>query len=459
MRLGPLALVIALGVTGTAYAGEVHTRQTAGTWTSDQQRGTLHGSIPNDAGYSFWLMGERIDLSGPVTVIVQVRFINHVDYGGAGIAIVDASASNQAQRNIRIELSEREDTAGVGGWLGNENHYSGASKRASKDIKTNEWYELALKVDGIRAIGYLDGTEVFNQEVPEIKQLGSNLTYAPFIVEADAEMRVVVRQAEPPQLKQPPREAQPEVNAKIAKIEPYAKDETDGSGVHWNAKLPKPSFDDDPQRTGSPNAEWASSYDLKGDRVCVRIASLRAPYPPTHKLSIGYTVTLEGAIFDNGSRTKTIVVMSFTGTPDQATAGKCETVKIGGTPTVSGPVDVQPDDPYAGDVPDVVRMPVTGRLGDLLPAKSKKQGEIEKLFETRLQGGGSPAAYKQLYVQMNDLILVLGKFHFFLEPVSRQWHVYNRVHDTWEPTGVFAGDATFSVVGKKVKVTKKKGRK
>lgn len=457
MRFEVVGLIV-FAATSLAHAGEVHTRQTAGTWTSDASRGTMRGSIPNDAGYSFWLMGDRVDLSAPVTLIVQVRFITRVDYGGAGIAIVDTGATNQVQRNLRIELSEREDTAGVGGWLGNENHYSGASKRASKDIKVNEWYELALKVEGTRAIGFLDGTEVFNAEVPELKQLGSNLTFAPFVVEADAEMRVVVRAGTPKEQKpQPDPPAPAATTAKIAKIEPYGKDETDGSGVYWNAKLPKPSLDDEPTRSGKPNAEWDSSYDLKGDRLCVRIASLRAPNPPTHTLALGYTVTLDGAIFDNGSHTKTIVVTRFTGTPEQATAGKCETVKIGGTPT-QGPV-VVPDDPYQGDVPEKVTMPATGTIRALLPAKSKKQAEIEKLFAARIEHVAAPGDYKQLYVQMTDLILVLGKYHFFLEPVSRQWHVYNRVHDTWEPTGVFAGDGTFAIVRGKVKVTKmKKGR-
>ncbi len=438
--VGSLALLLCATTGG--YAGEVHTRTTAGVWSSDDARGTLLGAIPNDAGYSFWVMGDPISLAAPVTVIAQVRFVNRVDYGGAGIAIIDTNATNQVQRHLRIELSEREDTAGVGGWLGNENHYSGASKKAGKDIKLNDWYELAIKVDGTKVIGYLDGQEVFNSDVPEIKQLGSNLTIAPFVVEADVEMKITVRgsQQAPPEtpLVQSP------VTARIASIEPYGHDDTDGSDVYWNAKLPNPSLDDDPKRTGKPNAQWAGSYDLKGDRLCVRIASLRTPYPPVHTLAIGYTVTLDGAIFDTGSRTKTIIVTRFSGTPQQATAGLCETIQIGGTPR--------------GDTP--VTMPATGRLGDLLPAKSKKQPEIEKLFAARIANIASPSDYRALYVSMSDFILVLGKFHFFLEPVSRQWHVYNRVHDSWEPTGVFAGDATFSVVGKTVKVTKKrKGRR
>lgn len=441
-----------VGMTAAAHAGEVHTRQTPGTWTSDAQRGTLRGSIPNDAGYSFWLLGDPINIATPVTVIVQVRFINRVDYGGAGIAIIDAGATNQIQKNLRIELSEREDTAGVGGWLANENHFSGASKKAGKDIKVNEWYELALKVDGKRAIGYLDGVEVFNSEVPEIAQLpAASLTIAPFIVEADVEMRVTVNAGQAPVQTQPTTPA-PTGTAKIAAIEPYGHDDTDGSGVHWNAKLPRPSLDDDPKRTGKPNAEWDASYELKGNRVCVRIASLRTPYPPVHTLAIGYTVTLDGAIFDNGSRTKTIIVTRFSGTPQQATAGLCETITVGGTPKDSAmkPVETKP----------VAQLPPTGRISDLLPAKSKKQAEIEKLFAQKVAAVQSPADYRELYLHMDELILVVGKFHFFLEPVSRQWHFYNRVHDTWEPTGYFAGDATFAVARGKVKVTKKrKGRR
>lgn len=457
MRIvGSLAAVVC--ATAIAHAGEVHTRTTAGTWSSDQQRGTLRGSIPNDTGYSFWLMGDPISLTAPVTLVAQIRFINHVDYGGAGIAIIDAGATNQVQRNLRIELSEREDTAGVGGWLGNENHYSGASKKAGKDIVVNEWYELALKVDGTHAIGYLDGAEVFNADVPEIKQLGGNLTFAPFVIEGDVEMKVSVRSGTATEPKPPPPTPPvtgPGATATIASIEPYGHDDTDGSGVYWNAKLPTPSFDDDPKRTGKPNAEWTGTYDLKGDRLCVRIASLRAPYPPVHTLAIGYTVTLDGAIFDTGYRTKTIIVTRFSGTPGQATAGTCETVKIGGTPREQ-PATSEPTNPYGGDD---VTMPATGRIADLLPTTSKKQAEIEKLFETRVASVASPADYRALYVHMTDFILVLGKYHFFLEPVSRQWHVYNRIHDTWEPTGVFAGDATFSIVRGKVKVTKKrKGR-
>jgi len=427
--VGAVGLVIC-GAVAVAQAGEVHTRATAGTWSSDQTRGTLRGSIANDAGYSFWLMGDPISLSAPVTVIVQIRFVNRVDYGGAGVAIVDANATNQVQRNIRIELSEREDTAGVGGWLGNENHYSGASKRASKDIKTNEWYELALKIDGTKAIGFLDGVEVFNSDVPEIKQLGSNLTIAPFVVEADVEMKLTVRGAgQPTADPQPQPQPKPTV-ATIASIQPF------GKGTY---------------------ADWVPSYDLKGDRLCVRVGSLRAPEPPPTAHEIGYTVTLDGAIFDNGSRTKRIVVTTFTGKPQQATAGKCETVKIGGTPTTTGGMV---DDPYAGDVPDEpIRMPANGRIADMLPKTSKKQGDIEKLFAIQVAAISSPADYKTLYAQMGEFIPVPGKYHFFLEPVSRQWHVYSRLHDSWEPTGVFAGDATFSVVRNKVKVTKKRGKK
>lgn len=453
-HMGSMAVLLCLA--GVAHAGEVHTRTVAGTWASDPQRGTFNGSIPNDGGYSFWLTGDQVSIATPVTVIAQVRFKSHVDYGGAGVALIDPNATNQAQPNLRIELSEREDTAGVGGWFGSENHFNGASKRASKDIKPGEWYELAIKIEGIHATGFLDSVEIFSADVPELRQLPQTLSVAPFVVEADVEMRVIVRRGAGTGETRPPAAGGA---AKIASIEPYGHDETDGSDVTWNAGLPRPSFDDEPNRGGKPNAEWNTSYELKGNRLCVRLASLRAPNPSAHTLAIGYRVTLDGAIFDTGSRTKTIVVTRFSGTPAQATAGTCETVEIGGTPREPVPTPTKPTvNPY-DEEPAHPSMPANGRISDTLPAKSKKQGEIEKLFATKVASATGPADYRKMYGTLDELVLVVGRFHFLLEPVSRQWHFYNRLHDTWEPTGFFAGEATFSVVRGKVKVTrKKKGR-
>lgn len=436
-----LCLLAILCLTAVAHAGEVHTRNVAGTWSSDPQRGTFNGTVANDAGYSFWLTDDQVSVATPVTVIAQVRFKSHVDYGGAGVALIDPAATTRQQKNLRIELSEREDTAGVGGWLGNENHYSGASKRASKDIKVGEWYELALKVEGIHATGYLDGSEVFNADVPELRELPQTLAIAPFVVEADVEIRVIVRRGSAPSSTPAP------TTARIADIAPYGHDDTANTDVTFTTGMPRPT---------SANAEWSSSYELKGDRLCVRLASLRTPEPPSHTIAVGYRVTLDGAIFDTGSRTKTIVVTRFSGMPTQATAGICETVVIGGTPREQPPepppTKVDPVDPY-GDAPP---LPAGGHIRDLLPAKSKKQAEIEKQFAARIAKASGPEDYRAMYAQLTDWILVVGKYHFLLEPVSRQWHVYSRVHDTWEPTGLFAGDATFSVVGGKLKITKKK---
>jgi len=229
--MGSMAILLCLA--GGAYAGEVHTRTVAGTWASDPQRGTFNGAIPNDAGYSFWLTNDQVNLASPVTVIAQIRYKNHVDYGGAGVALVDPNASNQTQKHLRIELSEREDTAGVGGWLGNENHFSGSSKRASRDIKPGEWYEVAMKIEGTHATGFLDSVEVFSADVPELSQMPRTLVVAPFVVEADVEMRVIVRRGAQAGEAKPPAPTGP---AKIASIEPYGHDDTDVSDVPWNAR-------------------------------------------------------------------------------------------------------------------------------------------------------------------------------------------------------------------------------
>ena len=126
-----LGVVTLLTAVPNAWAGEVHTRGTAGSWSTDPARGVLHGSIPNDTGYSFWPLGESVTTSQPTMVVAQIRYIHHVDYGGAGVALIDPRATHATQPNLRIELSEREDNVGVGGWLGNENHLSsGGSRKA-----------------------------------------------------------------------------------------------------------------------------------------------------------------------------------------------------------------------------------------------------------------------------------------------------------------------------------------
>jgi hypothetical protein len=107
----------------------------------------------------------------------------------------------------------------------------------------------------------------------------------------------------------------------------YGKDETDGSDVGWNSLYPNPSFDDDPGRRGYPNAVWEGAHSCQGNQVCLSIKNLRSPYPPSHVLSVGYTVVLNGAMFDDGSNTRTFVLYRFSGEPQQRNFYQCYPIK------------------------------------------------------------------------------------------------------------------------------------
>jgi hypothetical protein len=67
------------------------------------------------------------------------------------------------------------------------------------------------------------------------------------------------------------------------------------------------------------------------------------------------------------------------------------------------------------------------------------------------------AEIARLYDDVNALILVVGKHHFLLDPHTQQWHFWDRLHQTWEPTGLGAGDAKFREVRGKIVVKKRPG--
>lgn len=112
-------------------------------------------------------------------------------------------------------------------------------------------------------------------------------------------------------------------------VQAYGHDESDGSDVGWNSQYPNPSFDDEPNRRGYPNARWQGSHYWQGDRLCLAIQNLEAPYPPGHTLAVGYTVTLQGATFEDGSATKTFVMYRYSGVPPQKNISQCYPVVFG----------------------------------------------------------------------------------------------------------------------------------
>jgi len=103
----------------------------------------------------------------------------------------------------------------------------------------------------------------------------------------------------------------------VAFIEGYAEDQTDGTIGYWNSKYPHPSFDDEEGRKGKPNGEWDGSYYFEDDALYLVIDNLRAEWPPSHTLSVGYTVTLSGGAFEDGSVAKDLILYTYSGTPGE----------------------------------------------------------------------------------------------------------------------------------------------
>jgi hypothetical protein len=132
-------------------------------------------------------------------------------------------------------------------------------------------------------------------------------------------------QPPPPPPAPPPPPPAPPLRATIAAL---GLDETDGSDVGWNSGYPSPSFDDDPCRRGQPNARWQGANWFKGDRLCLSIKGLEAPWPGNHQLAVGYVVSLQGATFDDGSTTRAFVLHRFTGTPQQRDFKQCVPVRV-----------------------------------------------------------------------------------------------------------------------------------
>lgn len=115
-------------------------------------------------------------------------------------------------------------------------------------------------------------------------------------------------------------------------IEGYGHDDTDGSAVAWSSQYPNPSFDDDPARRGMPNARWRGSHRFEGGSLCLSIHDLEAPYPPAHQIAVGYTVTLHRGTFEDGSRSRTVVLHRFSGTPAQRDFALCIPVRGAAAP-------------------------------------------------------------------------------------------------------------------------------
>lgn len=107
----------------------------------------------------------------------------------------------------------------------------------------------------------------------------------------------------------------------VESIAGWGTDFSDGSSVCFYSGYPNLAFSDDPDRCKSgwraENASWRGNYRIEKNKLTLEAHDIRSQYPPSHELGIGYTVTLRGAKFKDGSRTKIFILYRFSGIPSK----------------------------------------------------------------------------------------------------------------------------------------------
>ncbi|MBN2071142.1 MAG: caspase family protein [Candidatus Krumholzibacteriota bacterium] len=108
----------------------------------------------------------------------------------------------------------------------------------------------------------------------------------------------------------------------VTGIKGYGIDYSDKSKVCFIKDYPHLRMDDVPTRCKYANAKWDGSYEIKGKQLILKMNNIGTESKPGHMLGLGYTVTIKGATFDDGTTTKSFVLYKFSGNPTQKSAQK-----------------------------------------------------------------------------------------------------------------------------------------
>jgi hypothetical protein len=116
------------------------------------------------------------------------------------------------------------------------------------------------------------------------------------------------------------------------------------------------------------------------------------------------------------------------------------------TPVITAPLpSLPPSSPAAGPVSSLPTNPL--------------QEKVEDEFLTRqalIKAG--KLSFDQAFGNLEEWMIKVGEYRFFLEPFSGKWHWYDRIHGTWEDTGFEPGQAVFTALNGRLHVTLKKER-
>ena len=82
--------------------------------------------------------------------------------------------------------------------------------------------------------------------------------------------------------------------------------------------------------------------------------------------------------------------------------------------------------------------------------EAKRQSYLEQRLQAILSKGLDQQAAAAVYGALESWELKLGKHRLLLHPAHKQWMIYDRVHDAWQPTGITLGQGIFVVQGRRL---------
>jgi hypothetical protein len=79
------------------------------------------------------------------------------------------------------------------------------------------------------------------------------------------------------------------------------------------------------------------------------------------------------------------------------------------------------------------------------------QSSLEQRLQLILSKGVDPqATLAAACGSLESWVLELGEHRLLLHPVQKVWLVYDRLHDSWQPTGIVPGEGMFIAQGKRL---------
>ena len=79
------------------------------------------------------------------------------------------------------------------------------------------------------------------------------------------------------------------------------------------------------------------------------------------------------------------------------------------------------------------------------------QSSLEQRLHSILSKGIDPqATLAAVFGPLESWMFEIGEHRLLLHPVQKMWLVYDRLHDSWQPTGIGLGEGVFIAQGRRL---------